>query len=81
MESLGVEDKIIDLCQNHVIHTGKNKVRRHYLHGDNGPKMREAWDLVSDHLIRVIGRPEELLLAPSLRVMSVIEQEPMRNAA
>lgn len=64
METLGVEDKIIDLCQNHAIHTGANKVRRHYLHADNGPRMRKAWDLVSEHLIRVVGRPEGLIAAP-----------------
>ncbi|MGE4337450.1 MAG: site-specific integrase [Pigmentiphaga sp.] len=64
METLGVEDKIIDLCQNHAIHTGANKVRRHYLHADNGPRMRKAWDLVSEHLIRVVGRPEGLIAVP-----------------
>jgi integrase len=50
METLGIEDKIIDLCQNHVIHTGKNKIRRHYLHGDNTERMREAWLRLGVHL-------------------------------
>ncbi len=80
MESLGVDDKIIDLCQNHAIHTGKTKVRRHYLHGDNGPRMREAWDLVSDYLLRVVGRPDGLIAVSMLRA-SVIEREQVREAA
>lgn len=43
MESMGIDDKIIDLCQNHVIHTGVHKIRRHYLHGDHTDDTRDAW--------------------------------------
>ena len=50
MENLGIDDKIIDLCQNHVIHTGKNKVRRHYLHGDNNERKRLAWAALGTYL-------------------------------
>lgn len=59
METLGIEDKIIDLCQNHVIHQGRERVRRHYLHGDNGPKMRVAWDALGAHLVAVLGDPAD----------------------
>lgn len=71
METLGVEDKIIDLCQNHAIHTGAHKVRRHYLHADNGPRMRRAWDMVSEHLVRVIGRPDTLVTLLGQRNVSL----------
>lgn len=50
MENLGIDDKIIDLCQNHVIHTGANKIRRHYLHGDNTGRMKEGWAKLGAHI-------------------------------
>lgn len=55
METLGVDDKIIDLCQNHVIHTGANKIRRHYLHGDNTERMKIAWEQLGGRLTAVLS--------------------------
>lgn len=50
METIGIEDKVIDLCQNHVIHTGSTKIRRHYLHSDHSSQMLEAWKALGSAL-------------------------------
>lgn len=55
METIGIEDKVIDLCQNHVIHTGNAKIRRHYLHSDHSNQMRTAWTALGSALEKALS--------------------------
>jgi len=55
METIGIEDKVIDLCQNHVIHTGNAKIRRHYLHSDHSGQMRAAWTALGSALEKALS--------------------------
>ncbi|CUI93703.1 Prophage CP4-57 integrase [Achromobacter xylosoxidans] len=55
MESLGVDPNIIDRCQNHVIHTGKNRVRRHYQLYDYADEKRAAWATLGEYLERLFS--------------------------
>ncbi|MCZ8404788.1 hypothetical protein O9570_25265 [Achromobacter xylosoxidans] len=55
MESLGIDPNIIDRCQNHVIHTGKNRVRRHYQLYDYADEKQAAWAKLGDYLGRLLS--------------------------
>lgn len=55
MESLGIDPNIIDRCQNHVIHTGKNRVRRHYQLYDYADEKQAAWAKLGDYLERLLS--------------------------
>jgi integrase len=48
MQRLGVQDHIIDRCQNHAL--GGSKVRRAYLHHPYDDEKRSAWEALGAHL-------------------------------
>lgn len=53
MQMLKIDDKIIDLCQNHVI--DEPKVRKHYLQYPYFKEQEEAWRVLGDYLADVLG--------------------------
>jgi len=52
---LSSKSDIIDRCQNHVIHTGKNRVRRHYQLYDYADEKQAAWAKLGDYLERLLS--------------------------
>ncbi|WP_420474269.1 tyrosine-type recombinase/integrase [Noviherbaspirillum sp. ST9] len=62
MQSLAVQPDIIDRCQNHVI--AGSKVRRHYLHHDYAQEKREAWNVLGQHLAKLLARDDNVVALP-----------------
>lgn len=52
MQAIGVLLNTIDRCQNHVLKG--SEVRRHYLHYDYAKQKREAWELLSVRLRKLL---------------------------
>lgn len=64
MQSLGISENIIDRCQGHVVHSGKNKIRRHYQLYEFADEKREAWQMLGDYLDRLL--PSDLTAPKTL---------------
>lgn len=60
MQSLGISENIIDRCQGHVVHTGKNKIRRHYQLYEFTDEKREAWQKLGDYLDHLLPSDQTL---------------------
>ena len=59
MQRLGVQDHIIDRCQNHVIKA--SKVQKSYMHYDYADEKRESWRRLGERLDAIL---EEVPAAP-----------------
>lgn len=62
MQSLGVQEGIIDRCQNHVIKG--SKTRRHYLHWEYLAEKRAAWKMLGNRLDAILAGGAEIILMP-----------------
>ena len=59
MQRLGIDPELIDRCQNHVVATGKTKIRRHYQRYQYQQQKTEAWAKLGAELERIIATPAE----------------------
>ncbi|MFJ3465319.1 tyrosine-type recombinase/integrase [Achromobacter spanius] len=54
MQRLGASENVIDRCQGHVVHTGKNKIRRHYQLYEFADEKRQAWQDLGQYLDQLL---------------------------
>ncbi|PQZ67589.1 integrase [Achromobacter sp. MYb9] len=65
MQAQGIPENIIDRCQGHVAHTGRNKIRRHYQLYEFADEKRAAWQKLGEYLEQLL--PLDLTL-PKTRI-------------
>lgn len=68
MQKLKIEPDVIDRCQNHVIHSGNKRVRKHYQLYDFAEEKREAWYKLGNYIENILSDNSNLLFLKDNKV-------------